>query len=242
MSTIKCVARVPMDLLTVQPPPPQHVPIDVSGHLMKRGKLNPAFQRRLFRLTDTELTYSRDGELRGAIPLAGILAVQPHVNESVARGLELVTRERTWIIAADDDADYSRWVDAICHQVPFDVVNILYRRMLQLPEVSDAGPNEVRLVLLPSYTVAETVVHIFECYENQVDAIRLHPHAAEDFVLQISDTTIVLGNGTMPLDNVEHVQYCLATKKTLCLTIVRPGGGNHQASMAQAPLTNELVF
>ncbi|KAF0688808.1 Aste57867_19630 [Aphanomyces stellatus] len=218
---IKCVARVPVDLLTIQPPEPEPVPIDVSGHLMLRDNTYTAFQSLFFQLTNTELRYSFEGNLRGIIRLSDILIVQPHASPTVAWGIELVTRNHTWVIAAHNEEDCGRWVDAICHQVPFEAVGVMYKRMLQLAGAD--RPNEVRLVLLPSYTVAEAVARILECYACKLDAIVLHPYDPTDYVLQVTDmTTIVLDDMEALLGSYDHIQFCLANKAVLRLTIVHP--------------------
>ncbi|RHY30052.1 hypothetical protein DYB32_004657 [Aphanomyces invadans] len=236
--TLKSVARLPMSLLTIDPhacagrKDPSEL---VFGNLKKRGETNKAFKRRFFDLEDKKLSYYRKEPMKnglmlgnnekaslvtGVINLYDVSAVQPHGDPSVAWGFELVTTNRTWVLAADSEADYQRWVEAICHSVPFHSVNIIYRRMLQLAEVSANAANEVRLVLLPSYTVAETVEHIFECYNNMLDAVPLHPYDPNDYALKLTGYRDYMIDPTRQVSDYQHVRECLLTRKTVCLTLV----------------------
>ncbi|RHZ15675.1 hypothetical protein DYB26_002059 [Aphanomyces astaci] len=237
--TLKSVARLPMSLLTVDP----HACVGrkdltdllVFGNLKKRGETNKAFKRRFFDLEDKKLSYYRKEPMKngvmlgnnekaslvtGVINLHDVSAVQPHADHSVAWGFELVTTNRTWVLAADSEAEYYRWVEAICHSVPFHSVNIIYRRMLQLAEVSANAANEVRLVLLPSYTVAETVVHIFECYHNMLDAVPLHAYDPSEYALKLTGFRDYMIEPSREVSDYQHVRECLLTRKTVCLTLV----------------------
>ncbi|CAK4644939.1 hypothetical protein LEN26_006542 [Aphanomyces euteiches] len=235
--TLKSVARLPMSLLTVNPRAKAgRDPSKMTmGMLKKRGETNKAFKKRFFDLEGKQLSYYRKEPYKngvmlgnnekaslvtGVINLHDVSAVQPHGDQSVAWGFELVTTARTWILAAESEQEYHMWVEAICHSVPFHSVNIIYRRMLQLAEVSANAANEVRLVLLPSYTVEETVEHIFECYQNMLDAVPLHPYNPKDYVLKLTGFRDYMIDPKREVSNYQHVRECLLTKKTLCLTLV----------------------
>ncbi|KDO31792.1 hypothetical protein SPRG_03712 [Saprolegnia parasitica CBS 223.65] len=222
---IKAVARLPMGLLALNSSQVASMAAEpmypcLRGYLRKRGKLHTAFKQRSFALADRVLTYSKrtlfgKDQIRGTIRLDAVSSVRP----ATERTLELVTPTRTWHLQAATDAEYEEWVRAICHSVSFDVVDRFYRRMLQLAEVSDAALNAVQLVVLPMYTVGETIEHIFECYKCKLGRVPLHPYKLNDYVLLV-DGHDYLADWSQYLDGHPHVRACCTTKKTLCLTVV----------------------
>ncbi|KAF0701280.1 Aste57867_8209 [Aphanomyces stellatus] len=227
--TMKCVARLPMNLLTVVPERPVN-PFDViTGFLAKRGSRNTAFKPRYFELEQKVLSYFRNAPnpnessaayVTGTIALDSVSAVQPHQDPNVPYGLELVTPTRTWVLAADSPEEYQRWVEAICHQVDYNSVNVVFRRMVQLPEVSADGVNEVRLVMEPTYTVEELVRHIFHMYVDKWDSVPLHPYDPHAYVLKVTGYRDYLRDRTREIHTYQHVRECLLTKQTICLTVV----------------------
>ncbi|KAF0701277.1 Aste57867_8206 [Aphanomyces stellatus] len=259
-ATLKSVARLPMSLLTVDPNAAAGglmEPQSIMGFLKKRGETNRAFKKRFFDLEDKKLSYYRkepikNGQMLGAndkaslvtgvINLHDISAVQPHADQSVAWGFELVTTSRTWILAAESEQEYQKWVEAVCRSVPFHSVNIIYRRMLQLAEVSASAANEVRLVLLPSYTVAETVEHVFECYHNMLTAVPLHPYDPKDYVLKLTGFRDYMIDPTREVSNYQHVRECLLTKKTLCLTLVHRSKIDGPELMKNLSASQDLLY
>ncbi|OQR87151.1 phosphatidylinositol kinase [Achlya hypogyna] len=237
--TLKTVARLPMSLLITNP---NSVAVDkeklnVAGWLKKKGEKNTAMKKRYMELENKVLTYykkkpehrgrplSREEKvplMQGKIELDKVSSVQPTLvkGSQVKWGIDLVTTNRTWVLQAESDDDYLMWVHALCHSVRFHCVNIIYRRMLQLAEVSASAENEVRLVILPSYTVAETVEHIFKCYEQMLDAVALRPYDPKDYVLKLTGYRDYMIDPFREVNNYQHVRECLLTKKTLCLTLV----------------------
>ncbi|CAK4077284.1 unnamed protein product [Aphanomyces euteiches] len=228
-STLKCVARLPMSLLTVIPERPVD-PFDIiTGHMSKRGSTNTAFKRRYFELEQKVLSYyrseptssnNRAAYVKGTIPLETVTAIQPHSDDNVAWGFELVTPTRTWILSAESEEEYVRWVEAICHNAEYNSVNIVFRRMVQLPEVSANGVNEVRMNILASNSVADTVEHIFDMYLNKINSVPLLPYEAKDFALKVTGYRDYMIDPAREISNYQHVRECLLTKKTLCLTVV----------------------
>ncbi|EQC35057.1 hypothetical protein SDRG_07295 [Saprolegnia diclina VS20] len=224
-AAIKTVAWLPMGLLALTSSQVATIAAEptypcLRGCLRKRGKLHTAFKQRSFVLTDRVLTYSKrtifgNDQIQGTIRLDTVSSVRP----ATERTLELVTPMRTWSLQAATDAEYEDWVRAICHSVRFDVVDRFYRRMLQLAEVSDAALNAVRLVVLPTYTVGETIEHIFECFKCKLGGVPLHPYNVNEYVLLIDDNDYLV-DWSQYLDGHPHVRACCATKKTLCLTVV----------------------
>ncbi|OQR93264.1 hypothetical protein ACHHYP_02744 [Achlya hypogyna] len=221
---LKAVAQLPMDLLVPGSYTPAPLPPElVKGYAFKRGKFRKALQRRFFVLKKGVLTYYKNKKLRGSLRLDMVTSVQPGViNDAMQPNIiELVTADRTWVFHTESEADYEMWTRAFCEGVPFSNVHILFKRMLQLPEVPLTGPNQVRLVILPTYTVAETVAHIFNCFESEADAPDLHLHDVEDYVLQVTGPSHeVLPDRSRALIDYDYVRECAASKKTLRLSVV----------------------
>ncbi|OQR85348.1 phosphatidylinositol kinase, partial [Thraustotheca clavata] len=247
--TLKTVARLPMNLLITNP---NSVTVDkeklnVAGWLKKKGEKNTAMKRRYMELENKVLKYykkkpekngralSREEKaplMQGKIELDKVSSVQPTLfkGNNVKWGIDLVTTNRTWVLQAETEDDYNMWVHALCHSVRFHCVNIIFRRMLQLAEVSASAVNEVRLVILPSYTVQDTVEHIFRCYEQMLDAVPLHRYDPREYVLKLTGYRDYMIDPTREVNNYQHVRECLLTKKTLCLTLV------HQSKIKEALL------
>ncbi|KDO31800.1 hypothetical protein SPRG_03720 [Saprolegnia parasitica CBS 223.65] len=245
--TLKTVARLPMSLLITNP---NHVGVDkeklnVAGWLKKKGEKNTAMKKRYMELENKVLTYykkkpehrgrplSREEKvplMQGKIELDKVSSVQPTTIKGVTVkwGIDLVTTNRTWVLQAESEDEYQMWVHALCHSVRFHCVNLIYRRMLQLAEVSASAENEVRLVILPSYTVQESVEHIFNCYKLMLDAAPLHPYDPKEYVLKFTGYRDYMIDPFREVSNYQHVRECLITKKTLCLTLV------HQSKIKEA--------
>ncbi|ETV81011.1 hypothetical protein H257_06445 [Aphanomyces astaci] len=232
--TISVVARLPMDVLDSMSGPSELSNRSVSstshcGYLLKRGQVNVAMQRRYMVLQHNQLVYYKTNpELnkggwfgkekpRGSLHLANVSLVRPYLTTLT---LELVTTNRTWVLQAETDGDYKAWARAICRSVPYQVVDVVFRRMFQLAQVDASNVNEVRVVALPSYTVLETVEHIFVNYVQMAGALPLKPVDPSDFCLKVTGYRDYMVNPTASLDQYSHVQDCLCTKTTLCLTIL----------------------
>ncbi|RHY00462.1 hypothetical protein DYB25_009890, partial [Aphanomyces astaci] len=232
--TISVVARLPMDVLDSTSGPSELSNRSVSstshcGYLLKRGQVNVAMQRRYMVLQHNQLVYYKTNpELnkggwfgkekpRGSLHLANVSLVRPYLTTLT---LELVTTNRTWVLQAETDRDYKAWARAICRSVPYQVVDVVFRRMFQLAQVDASNVNEVRVVALPSYTVLETVEHIFVNYVQMAGALPLKPVDPSDFCLKVTGYRDYMVKPTASLDQYSHVQDCLCTKTTLCLTIL----------------------
>ncbi|KDO31794.1 hypothetical protein SPRG_03714 [Saprolegnia parasitica CBS 223.65] len=229
-TTVKTVARLPMHLLKLDPAAVSAEcagPV-FAGWLKKRGENNKAMKRRYMELENKVLKYykkkpeksgrrmSNDEKaslLRGQIELDVVSAIQPTIvkGATLQYGIDLVTTNRTWTMQAESEAEYDLWVKHLCNSVAFHCVNIIYRRMLQLAEVSATGPNEVRMITLPTYTVQETVEHIFDCYNNMLDATPLHPYDPKEYVLKLTGFRDYM---------IDRKQEICTYQHTLCLTLV----------------------
>ncbi|KAF0701279.1 Aste57867_8208 [Aphanomyces stellatus] len=246
--TIKAVARLPMDLLMIDETSAtsSEAPLlSVGGWLRKRGETNKSLKRRYMELENRSLCYykkkpekngvslspaEKESLMKGKIDLEAVSSIQPTVikGAAVTWGIDLVTTNRTWMIQAENESDYDMWVKFLCNSVPFHSVNIVYRRMLQLAEVSASGPNEVRMVLLPSSSVEDTVAHVFECYDNMYNAVPLHPYDPKQYVLKFTGFRDYMIDRHQELGKYQHVRECLLTRKTLCLTLV------HESAIEEA--------
>ncbi|RHY34531.1 hypothetical protein DYB32_000888 [Aphanomyces invadans] len=229
--TIPVVARIPMDVLvldTTNTSSQNNKRTSCAGYLMKRGEVNVTMQRRYMILQDNELVYYKTNpELnkgwfgkekpRGSLHLGNVSLVRPYLSTLT---IELVTTKRTWVLQAESERDYKMWARAICRSVPYDVVDIVFRRMFQLAEVDASSVNEVRLVTLPSYTVVETVEHIFVNYSQMAGAAPLKPYNPSDFFLKVTGFHDYMVNPSSTMDQYMHIQDCLFSKKTLCLTVL----------------------
>ncbi|CAK4984726.1 unnamed protein product [Aphanomyces euteiches] len=225
--TIQCVARLPMDLLvsdstdnTGKSATKQN---SLAGFLLKRGEVNVTMQRRYMILADNELVYYKENpELnkgwfgkekpRGSLHMGNVSLIRPYLDSLT---LELVTNKRTWVLQAESEREYKAWARALCHCVPYEAVDVVFRRMFQLAEVDASNVNEVRLATLPSFTVQETVDHILINYLQMAGALPLKPHRPEDFFLKVTGYRDYMVNPSSPVSRYSHVQECLFTKKTL---------------------------
>ncbi|RHY30050.1 hypothetical protein DYB32_004655 [Aphanomyces invadans] len=239
-NTVKAVARLPMELLEVEESSAssESAPAcSVSGWLKKRGETNKAMKRRYMELEDRALCYykrkpekqgtalpvdQKAAVMKGKIDLDSVSSIQPTVikGTSVTWGIDLVTTNRTWTLQAESEADFHMWVKCLCHSVPFHSVNVVFRRMLQLAEVSASGPNEVRMVLFPFHTVKDTVDHVFQCYQNMLDATPLRQYDPREYVLKFTGFRDFMLDPNQPLGKYQHVAECFLKRKTLCLTLV----------------------
>ncbi|OQR92662.1 phosphatidylinositol kinase, partial [Thraustotheca clavata] len=239
-ATVRTVARLPMNLLRLDPTrsvSDVSNSLQCSGWLKKRGENNKAMKKRFMELENKILKYykkkpekngrilspeEKNSLMKGNIELDAVSAIQPTIEKGVPVQycIDLVTANRTWIIQAENEDDYEMWVKFLCNSVAFHSVNIIYRRMLQLAEVSATGPNEVRMITLPTYTVHETVEHIFDCYNNMLDAAPLYNYDPKEYVLKFTGYRDYMIDRNQEVSNYQHVRECLITKKTLCLTLV----------------------
>ncbi|KAG9405688.1 Phosphatidylinositol 4,5-bisphosphate 3-kinase catalytic subunit gamma isoform [Aphanomyces cochlioides] len=119
-----------------------------------------------------------------------------------------------------EESQYGEWVDALCHAIRYDSVSIIYRRMLQLGIGDLLPPNAKWVILLPSYTVQETVEHCFECFCSSPGSPLLHPYDPRDYVLKVNGLTEYMTEPDKPLSSHSHARECLVTKQTLYLTLV----------------------
>ncbi|OQR87155.1 phosphatidylinositol kinase [Achlya hypogyna] len=236
VSVIKTVARIPADLLDADDVP-ETMPVSdmpsVSGWLKKRGEGNTSMKKRFMQLEGNVIAYykrevdnakyprSERAKLqKGMIELEKISCFQPCADRDLWWAFELVTTNRTWLLQADSEAEYMKWVNALCHTVSFQVVNIVYRRMLCLQEVRATAKTDVRLNLPPAFTVQEAIRHVFRCYETTVGAAPLLPYDADDFVLKLTGFKDYLIEPTRRVVDYQYVRECLVTKKMLRLSVV----------------------
>ncbi|RHY30051.1 hypothetical protein DYB32_004656 [Aphanomyces invadans] len=238
---IKTVARIPLNLLDMSkagqaissPHTATGRHLSHDGYLWKRGEsASSSLKRRYMVLQDKVMRYYEKPpessrrlfggapKVKGSIKLDDVTLVRPFQGQPTNHMIELVTSDRTWMLVAENDQDYQEWVRVLCHTVKFQCVDIVFRRMLQLAEVDASGANEVRLVTLPSCSVQETVAHIFDCYLNMLEAVPLHPYDPAEYVLKVTGYRDYLIEDRQPVGRYKHVQECILTKKTLCLTLV----------------------
>ncbi|KAF0688806.1 Aste57867_19628 [Aphanomyces stellatus] len=233
-TTCKCIAHLPKSLVAEIDPPNsirdahlhhQRHPLDndvVKGVLFKRGKINPAFQRRYFELTLESLTYYCGDDMRGVIPLSTISTVQSHADPSVAWGIELVTPARTWVLSAANGGDYRKWTASICQRVSVDAVAMESHR--ELHDGKYRGVCAVQVELSPTYSVADAVKYICACYMQTHTTVTLHPFDPTDYVLEATAMTkSTSGRWKDPARKVasyDEFQTCCAAKETLEVTLV----------------------
>ncbi|KAF0718350.1 Aste57867_1747 [Aphanomyces stellatus] len=232
LTTIPCVARLPMDLLITGTSEDQsgrgHKKQSHEGFLLKQGQVNVTMQRRYMILQDNELVYYKQNpELnhgwfgkekpRGSLHMGNITLVRPYLNTLT---LELVTTKRTWVLQAETERDYKAWARALCNCVPYHAVDIVFKRMFGLTEVDASDRNQVRLRTLPHSTVAETVEHIFINYVQMAGAAPLKPFDPADYFLKVTGFRDYLIHPTSKVSQYSHIQECLFSKKTLCLSVL----------------------
>lgn len=135
-------------------------------------------------------------------------------------GILLVTTARTWAICADSEPEYQRWLKALCDVVKFSAVHVTYKRMFQLQEVSAKAITDVRMVVTTGDTVGQIVEHIFNCYEQALDAAPLKPYNPAEYRLKITGYRDYMIDRFRVLNEYMHVRECLLTKKTIRLTVI----------------------
>ncbi|KAG6612614.1 phosphatidylinositol 3 and 4-kinase-like protein [Phytophthora cinnamomi] len=233
---LNCVARVPASLIISQHQVSHAVPPKlVSGLLRKRGEGIKAFKRRYMELDGSVLAYYRKRPEKHGIPLSReekkayekgfidldrVSSVQPMDNKSEPFGFLLVTTARTWVLAAESETEYHRWVKALCGVVKFSAVHVIYKRQFQLREVNAQAITDVRMAVTTSDTVGEIVEHIFNCYKQALDAAPLKPYDPAEYLLKITGFRDYMIDRFRILNEYVHVRECLMTKKTIRLTVV----------------------
>ncbi|OQR85347.1 phosphatidylinositol kinase [Thraustotheca clavata] len=158
-NVIKTMARLPQELLVEDSSnnAPESDGPTVFGWLKKRGQGNTSMKKRFMQLEGNVIAYykrevdnakySRNERIKlqqGMIELDKISCFQPCAEKELWWAFELVTTNRTWVLQADSEVEYMKWVNALCHTVSYHVVNIVYRRMLCLQEVRATAKTDVR--------------------------------------------------------------------------------------------------
>lgn len=236
ITPLKTVARLPASLIISDNAVAQSVQsTTIGGILRKRGETNRSFKKRYMELNGTVLSYykkkperngiplSREDKKsyeRGSIDLDKVSSLQPMESKSERYGVLLVTTARTWVIAADSEAEYLRWLKEICNVVKFSAVHITFKRMFQLQEVSAKAITDVRMVVTTGDTVGEIVEHIFNCYTQALDAAPLRPYDPTQYRLKVMGYRDYMLDRFRVFNEYMHVRECLLTKKTLRLTVV----------------------
>ncbi|RLN65676.1 hypothetical protein BBP00_00002690 [Phytophthora kernoviae] len=233
---LNCVARIPASLIISQHQVSHSVATKlVGGVLRKRGENIKAFKKRYMELEGSVLAYykkkpekhgiplSRDEKKnveRGSIDLDKVSSLQPMGAKSESFGFLLVTTARTWVLAAENETEYHRWVKAICGVVKFNAIHVIYKRQFQLREVNAQAITDVRMAVTTSDTVGEIVEHIFNCYNQALDAAPLKPYDPTEYLLKITGFRDYMIDRYRILNEYVHVRECLMTKKTIRLTVV----------------------
>ncbi|KAG7400989.1 Phosphatidylinositol 4,5-bisphosphate 3-kinase catalytic subunit gamma isoform [Phytophthora boehmeriae] len=237
ITPLKTVARIPANLIVSDEPISLMQPITnhVGGFIRKKGEKNKAFKRRYMELNGSVLMYykkkpekngiplSRDEKKaleRGRIDLDRVSSLQPMESKSEPYGILLVTTARTWAIIAESEGEYQRWLKALCDVVKFSAVHVTYKRMFQLQEVSAKAITDVRMVVTTGDTVGQIVEHIFNCYEQALDAAPLRPYNPAEYRLKITGYRDYMIDRYRVLNEYVHVRECLLTKKTIRLTVI----------------------
>uniref|UniRef100_K3X237 phosphatidylinositol 3-kinase n=1 Tax=Globisporangium ultimum (strain ATCC 200006 / CBS 805.95 / DAOM BR144) TaxID=431595 RepID=K3X237_GLOUD len=237
ITPLKAVARIPANLIISDSDVTSTVESTfISGFLRKKGEKNRSFKRRYMELNGTVLSYykkkpekksgiplsaaEKKAYERGSIDLDRVSSLQPMENKSEPFGIHLVTTARTWVIAAESDQDYQRWLKVLCGVVKYSAVHITYKRMFQLQEVSAQAITDVRMVIATGDTVGEIVEHIFNCYKQALDAAPLRPYDPSKYLLKITGSRDYLIDRFRVMNEYVHVRECLLTKKTIRLTVI----------------------
>ncbi|RLN48490.1 hypothetical protein BBJ28_00006767 [Nothophytophthora sp. Chile5] len=237
ITPLKTVARIPANLIISDEPISltQQISNHMGGYLRKKGEKNKAFKKRYMELNGSVLSYyrkkpekhgiplSRDEKKileRGSIDLDRVSSLQPMESKSEPYGILLVTTARTWAIIADSEPEYQRWLKALCDVVKFSAVHVTYKRMFQLQEVSAKAITDVRMVVTTGDTVGQIVEHIFNCYEQALDAAPLKPYNPAEYRLKITGYRDYMIDRFRVLNEYVHVRECLLTKKTIRLTVI----------------------
>ncbi|GMF20318.1 unnamed protein product [Phytophthora fragariaefolia] len=237
ITPLKTVARIPANLIISDEPISLTQPISnhMGGYLRKKGEKNKALKKRYMELSGSVLAYykkkpekngiplSRDEKKtleRGRIDLDRVSSLQPMESKAEPYGILLVTTARTWAICADSEPEYQRWLKALCDVVKFSAVHVTYKRMFQLQEVSAKAITDVRMVVTTGDTVGQIVEHIFNCYEQALDAAPLRPYNPAEYRLKITGYRDYMIDRFRVLNEYMHVRECLLTKKTIRLTVI----------------------
>ncbi|ETI36007.1 hypothetical protein F441_17643 [Phytophthora nicotianae CJ01A1] len=237
ITPLKTVARIPANLIITDEPISltQSMSNHMGGYLRKKGEKNKAFKKRYMELNGSVLAYykkkpekngiplSRDEKKtleRGRIDLDRVSSLQPMESKSEPYGILLVTTARTWAICADSEPEYQRWLKGLCDVVKFSAVHVTYKRMFQLQEVSAKAITDVRMVVTTGDTVGQIVEHIFNCYEQALDAAPLRPYNPAEYRLKITGYRDYMIDRFRVLNEYVHVRECLLTKKTIRLTVI----------------------
>ncbi|RLN48542.1 hypothetical protein BBJ29_003582 [Phytophthora kernoviae] len=237
ITPLKTVARIPANLIISDEPISLTQPLTshVGGFIRKKGEKNKAFKRRYMELNGSVLMYykkkpekngiplSRDEKRtleRGRIDLDRVSSLQPMESKTEPYGILLVTTVRTWAIIAESEGEYQRWLQALCDVVKFSAVHVTYKRMFQLQEVSAKAITDVRMVVTTGDTVGQIVEHIFNCYEQALDAAPLRPYNPAEYRLKITGYRDYMIDRYRVLNEYVHVRECLLTKKTIRLTVI----------------------
>ncbi|KAH9110627.1 hypothetical protein AeMF1_014638 [Aphanomyces euteiches] len=109
------------------------------------------------------------------------------------------------------------WIEAICRLAPFYSINAKYRRMFQLTNPDTTAAQEIRLVLLSSYTVEEALEHIFDHVSSVAKTVARN---YKDYALKITGARSYLFDLQQKLCSYQHVRSCVFPKRTLRLTLV----------------------
>ncbi|GAB9469274.1 Phosphatidylinositol 3 and 4-kinase-like protein [Globisporangium polare] len=236
IAVLKTVARLPASLVVSDTNVTSTVETAfISGFLRKMGEKNRSFKRRYMELNGTVLsdyktTPEKHGDPlsrkdkesceRGNIDLERVSSLQPMESKGEPFGIHLATAARTWVIAAESEEDYHRWLRVLCSAVKFSAVHATYKRMFQLQEVRLQAITDVRLAISTGDTVGEIVEHIFNCYAQALDAAPLRPYDPTKFRLQITGSRDYLADRSRVMHEFAHVRECLLAKKTMDLTVI----------------------
>ncbi|RLN98117.1 hypothetical protein BBJ28_00022562, partial [Nothophytophthora sp. Chile5] len=233
---LNCVARLPVSLIISDQFISHAVQTKlVTGFLRKRGEKIKAFKKRYMELDGNMLTYYKKKPEKHGIPLScdekklveqgcidldKVSSLQPMEARSEPFGFLLVTTARTWVLAAESEAEYHGWVKALCGAVKFNAIHVMYKRQFQLREVNAQAITDVRMAVTTSDTVGEIVEHIFNCYKQALDAAPLRPYDPTEFRLKITGYRDYMIDRYRVMNEYVHVRECLMRKKTIRLTVV----------------------
>ncbi|KAL7680573.1 putative pleckstrin domain, protein kinase-like domain superfamily, PH-like domain superfamily [Plasmopara halstedii] len=237
ITPLKTVARIPANLIISDEPVTLTHPINnhMGGYLRKKGEKNKAFKRRYMELNGSVLAYYKKKPEKNGIPLGReekktlergridldrVSSLQPMESKTEPYGILLVTTARTWAICADSEVESQRWLKGLCDVVKFSAVHVNYKRMFQLQEVSAKAITDVRMVVTTGDTVGQIVEHIFNCYEQALDAAPLRPYNPAEYRLKITGYRDYMIDRFRVLNEYVHVRECLLTKKTIRLTVI----------------------
>ncbi|CAK4687146.1 unnamed protein product [Aphanomyces euteiches] len=144
---------------------------------------------------------------------------EPIENPTTDDMLDIGQTAKNWrpVVAAESEQDYLMWIEAICRLAPFYSINAKYRRMFQLTNPDTTAAQEIRLVLLSSYTVEEALEHIFDHVSSVAKTVARN---YKDYALKITGARSYLFDLQQKLCSYQHVRSCVFPKRTLRLTLV----------------------